>query len=137
MKVPRCRYIKTNGLICRSPALAKSAYCYFHTRLNDRHMFYRSRLTAAAASAAGAPLALSALEDTESVQLALSSVINALAAGDIDPQRGRALLYGLQLAASNARHMKVESCVTWDIALEMDSACETDYTAPAGDKVEI
>jgi hypothetical protein len=137
MYVPRCRYIKTNGLVCKSPSLNKSAYCYFHKKLHDRYMVYRSRQTSTPGSAAGAPLAISALEDTESVQLALSVVINALAAGDLDPQRARALLYGLQLAASNARHMSLETFEDWDLAREIDPEHGTDCTAPAGEEVEI
>jgi hypothetical protein len=71
------------------------------------------------------------------VQLALSVVVNALAAGDLDPQRARALLYGLQLASSNARHMKLEMYDHQEIAREVESEGDYEPSAPAGDKVEI
>jgi len=137
MKVPRCRYIKTNGLICKSPSLNDRPYCYFHNRLHERHYIYQLHQTTIVSPATGGPLTISALEDPESVQLALSVVINALAAGDIDPQRARALLYGLQLAASNARRLRLEPCATWDFALETDPQSCNSYTAPAGEKVDI
>ena len=41
-------------------------------------------------------------ETRESVQLALSLVINALATGQLETKRATALLYGLQLASMNA-----------------------------------
>jgi hypothetical protein len=137
MYVPRCRYIKTNGLVCRSPSLKDRCYCYFHTRVNDRHRVYKLHQNTVDSPATGAPLTISALEDTESVQLALSVVVNALAAGDLDPQRARALLYGLQLAANNARHMKLELYNHSEIAREVESEYDYEPSAPAGDKVEL
>ena len=45
------------------------------------------------------------LEDRESVQVALSVVINALATGQLETRRATALLYGLQIASSNAARL--------------------------------
>lgn len=56
----------------------------------------------------GQHIELTALEDRESVQVALSVVINALATGNLDIKRATALLYGLQLASSNARGLYIE-----------------------------
>jgi hypothetical protein len=50
----------------------------------------------------GQHIQLTTLEDRESIQVALSVVINALATGALDSRRATALLYGLQLASSNA-----------------------------------
>ena len=33
---PECRHVLASGGTCNSPALAKSAWCYFHTRLHHR-----------------------------------------------------------------------------------------------------
>jgi hypothetical protein len=33
---PECRHVLASGGTCNSPALAKSAWCYFHTRLHYR-----------------------------------------------------------------------------------------------------
>lgn len=33
---PECRHVLASGSTCDSPALAKSAWCYFHTRLHHR-----------------------------------------------------------------------------------------------------
>ena len=33
---PECRHVLASGRTCNSPALAKSAWCYFHTRMHHR-----------------------------------------------------------------------------------------------------
>ncbi len=48
---------------------------------------------------------LHAIDDSASVQRALSSVIKAVAAGTLDPARAKVLLYGLQIAGVNARRL--------------------------------
>jgi hypothetical protein len=102
---PVCRHIRTNGLQCQSPALTQKPYCYFHNRLHARHATYRPTEASRPYFIPGGSLELCALEDRESVQFALSVVINALAAGFLDIKRATALLYGLQLASSNAAHL--------------------------------
>ncbi len=51
------------------------------------------------------PIDLGLLEDAESVQVAISAVVNALAGFRMQRQRATALLYGLQLAAQNCRNL--------------------------------
>lgn len=57
------------------------------------------------ASVPAASLDLPPVEDTESIQLALIDVIQALAANQIDTKRAGLLLYGLQVASANAHKM--------------------------------
>jgi hypothetical protein len=54
---------------------------------------------------AGGSIELHAIEDSASIQRALSVVINAVAAGTLDPVRAKVLLYGLQIASANARRV--------------------------------
>ncbi|MEO6982025.1 MAG: hypothetical protein ABI072_02790 [Edaphobacter sp.] len=100
-----CRHIKTNGLQCESPALTDQDWCYFHARLHQRHSSFRYTPATQGYLIPGQHIQLTALEDRESVQVALSVVINALATGHLEPKRASALLYGLQLASSNAAHL--------------------------------
>ncbi len=142
---PECRHVLASGDTCNSPALAKSQWCYFHTRLHYRqgqrqaapHSLRRpdGRFAALPApegsspsnnaitdtidygpypvGAAGthsvtwenAPLDLPPVEDTESIQLALIDVLQALAANQLDTKRAGLLLYGLQVASANAAKM--------------------------------
>lgn len=94
-----CRYIKTNGLQCRSPQVKGLPYCYFHHRIEHSHYGFSRAFGPKA-------LPLGPTEDTEAVQLAISTVINALASDQIETNRATALLYGLQLASMNATRLK-------------------------------
>jgi hypothetical protein len=102
---PLCRHVRTNGLQCQSPALTGEDHCYFHNRLHARHARFRPTPGSEVYFTHGQDLDLGPLEDRESVQSALSVVINALATGRIDARRGTTLLYGLQLASSNAARL--------------------------------
>jgi hypothetical protein len=123
METAICRHIKTNGRRCKSPSLGLSAFCYFHSRLHRRH----KKLVESApvllennpnptTSATGQPhylpdpleLDLPPLEDVESIQVSISLLIAALARNRIDSKRAAVLLYGLQLASTNARSITIE-----------------------------
>ncbi len=105
MRVPLCRHLKTNGTQCKSPALDYSNYCFFHERLHERHKSYRFSRTTERGLCPQYDIKLHALEDAESIQLAISVVINALATGSLRADKAKALLYGLQLASVNVRRL--------------------------------
>jgi len=103
MQYPLCRHIKTNGSRCHAPSLSGGVWCYFHNRLYRSH--HRYCHDQGARPILGQDLKFNALEDTESIQVALSLVINALATGHLEAKRATALLYGLQLASRNAARL--------------------------------
>ena len=121
MEYALCRHIKTNGTQCESPALSESQWCFFHSRLHQRHNRFRPIEVTTDSILRVQPVHLSALEDRESVQVALSVVINALATGQLEPRRATALLYGLQLASSNARGLNLEP-FAHDVVRTIDSS---------------
>lgn len=111
-----CRHIKTNGERCGSPALRDHAFCYFHRTLTARHPHRPApdptptiihpldptrELQLAAVNQSN--LNLPPLEDRESIQLAASMIVGALASNSLDTKRASILLYGLQVASANAR----------------------------------
>jgi hypothetical protein len=119
VKIAICRHIKTNGHRCQSPAITGSVFCYFHRNLRRGH---DAACTAKAAPlrpetvqyllengqnpaqlATSPALNFPPLEDAESVQLAISRLFAAIAAGQIDPVQARSLLYALQIASCNVR----------------------------------
>jgi hypothetical protein len=106
MQLALCRHIKTNGTRCKAPSLTGGLWCYFHHRLHQRHTTFRPTGATRGYLIPGQHIELSALEDRESVQVALSVVINALATGQLDIKRATALLYGLQLASNNAASLQ-------------------------------
>lgn len=124
MSANLCRHIKTNGQRCKSPSLGLLAFCYFHSRLHRRHkelLKTSSNLAVAHPTtpelhqsapdyAAQNPIELDLppVEDAESIQVSISLLIAALARNRIDPKRAAVLLYGLQLASSNAKSIVTE-----------------------------
>ena len=127
METVICRHIKTNGRRCKSPSLGLSAFCYFHSRLHRRHKNLLENAPALlennsnpTSSATGQPqylpdpleLELPPLEDAESIQVSISLLVAALARNRIDSKRAAVLLYGLQLASSNARSIIIEPATT-------------------------
>ncbi len=90
MPLPLCRHIKTNGTRCKAPSLTEGHWCYFHHRLHQRHRAFRPTEATRGYLIPGQHIELTALEDRESVQVALSVVINALATGQLDIKRATA-----------------------------------------------
>lgn len=102
MQYPLCRHVHTKGTQCGSPALTGGTLCFYHQRVHQRHLNYLQDDASRAYLAPCLQVELLPLDDRESVQLALSTVINALALGQLETRRATALLYGLQLASMNA-----------------------------------
>jgi hypothetical protein len=123
-----CRHIKTNGRQCKSPSLGLSAFCYFHSRLHRRHRslvenssplvetgsnpnpsaFSTAQTLPDYATQNPIELDLPPVEDAESIQVAISLLIAALARNRITAKRAAVLLYGLQLASTNAKSITIE-----------------------------
>lgn len=126
MPTEYCRHIKANGVRCGSPALRGKPRCYFHDRTTtQRRLAEQHRRDALAIThhplhpgPEGAqrepilaerfqpsPLELDfpTLEDRPSIQLALSMLLGALGRNELDPRRAGMMLYGLQVASSNAK----------------------------------
>jgi hypothetical protein len=123
MQLALCRHIKTNGTRCKSPSLIGGLWCYFHHHLHQRHNTFRPTAATRGYLIPGQHIELSALEDRESVQVALSVVINALATGQLDTRRATALLYGLQLASQNARGLQTRPFAP-DVVRSVESSPE-------------
>ena len=118
VKVPQqCEHIKSNGEFCGSPALRGRHYCYFHlTHIGRRLRAERSRAhlagvareyglnPEAAEAASEMALELPALEDANSIQIALMQVIDAILHNQLDNKRAGLVLYALQTASSNLNH---------------------------------
>jgi hypothetical protein len=138
-----CRHIKTNGERCGSPALRDHAFCYFHRNLTARHpkpapdpiptLIHPFDPTRELQVATTQPtLNLPPLEDRESIQLAASMVIGALARNILDTKRATALLYGLQVASANA--VRLNHCPSRDYVVTQTTLTPTgDEIAPDED----
>lgn len=100
-----CRHIRTNGRRCKAASLQGNIWCFYHQRLHATHQAFRQTEATRGYLIPGQNIELTTLEDRESIQLALSVVINSLATGHLDTKRATALLYGLQVASSNAANL--------------------------------
>ena len=87
---PLCQHLKSNGAPCNAPAVRGHEFCYFHGRAREEAF-------------AGLPL-----EDINSIQLALMRVFAQIMDGSLDPKRAGLLIYALQTAASNVRHLRAD-----------------------------
>ncbi len=90
----QCRHVFTDGHRCLGHCLRHEPFCYFH------HTARRPISNPAARRRRGTTFTLPELEDRASIQLALSEILQRIAANDLDPKRAGHLLYGLQIAAS-------------------------------------
>src|SRR5258708_2973774 len=136
MKYQLCRHIKTKGLQCKGAALAGGIWCYFHHRLHQRHTAFRPTEATRGYLIPGQHIELIPLEDRESVQVALSVVINPLATGQLDIKRATALLYGLQLASNNAAGLQTKPFAP-DVVCSVESSPEGLDLAQPGAVCEV
>ena len=107
----RCGHIKANGVPCGSPALHDNVYCFFHDRVHNPP--YED----------GFP----ALEDANSIQLAIMQVLDALQRRAIDRLAANTLLYGLQTASANLRRVNFEPLALRHPHLDLKPYVELDY----------
>jgi len=114
-----CRYIRTSGHRCQSPALTGSVFCYYHRILRRSHdaasttkvgplrpetvQYLLQNGQSIDQFAPSRPLNFPPLVDAESIQLTISLLFAAIVAGQIDPNVARGLLYALQVASCNLR----------------------------------
>ena len=96
MQYETCCHVKEDGTYCGCPALRDRKYCYFHLMHRAR------RLRRALAQSRNEPcqLILPPLENLGSVRVALSEIVQALAAGQLDHRTAGLMLYAIQQATT-------------------------------------
>ncbi|MCU1303794.1 MAG: hypothetical protein JWQ87_4078 [Candidatus Sulfotelmatobacter sp.] len=113
--VPRCQHVKVNGTQCGSPALRRKRYCYFH----DSYRHTRARLMEEELEPRVYNFPL--LEDANSVQVAVMHVIHSLGSGKMDTKVAGLMLYALQTASANIKHLKFEAEQPTDVVIDQDT----------------
>jgi hypothetical protein len=92
-RAPRCEKVREDGTVCGSPKMRGYDYCYAHDRMRQ----VRPQ-----------KLALPALEDANSIQLAIMMVQKALIDDEISEKKAGLLLYSIQIAGSNVAYTTFE-----------------------------
>ena len=124
--VPRCQHVKVNGTQCGSPALRRRRRCYFHDRMLDG----RKQFAAESCIKPRPMFSMCLLEDANSVQVALMQVLNLLGSGQMDPKTAGLMLYGLQTASANLRHVKFEAEKPTDVVVDRNTVDQTCINGP-------
>jgi hypothetical protein len=102
-RIPFCRHIKSDGRICKSPALASSAFCYHHRKLR------RIRPSVVEPVPALTTQPLAPLNDRQSILRALNLVLNGLAMGQLDNRTAGQMIYLIQIAGYNLNQAPMDS----------------------------
>jgi hypothetical protein len=94
----QCRHVFPSGQRCGSPALRHQPLCYWHqstrrpvAELAERHACRNSVSS----------FHIDIPDDRSAIQLAIGTILQRIAANEIDSKRAGLLLYGLQIAALN------------------------------------
>src|SRR5262244_953132 len=106
MSVPTCNHIHDDGRACGSTALHDQEYCYFHDRLRQRP---RRRQVDGKLE-----LNIFELESIESIKIATTHVMQALADDLIDSRKANALYRGIALMLSALRLEQRHASTTTD-----------------------
>jgi hypothetical protein len=100
---PLCRHTKTNGLLCQSPALVDSAFCYHHQKAR------RARRRTPGSGPGHSTSVVHPLRNAETILQATAMVLSGLAANRIHPRKATKMLYALQIAGSRIPTTSTES----------------------------
>ena len=127
--VKRCQHIKVNGTQCGSPSLRDSKHCYYHIRyhwleleaLPDNNEWRKT---------------LATLEDANSIQVSLASVMERLVMQEIDHKTAALLLYALQTASMNLKRTSLEPPLPTQVVIDRESVANRPLGASAWSRVE-
>jgi hypothetical protein len=106
MQYETCRHVKADGAYCGSPALQDRKYCYYHLMERGR------RLRRARALRDNQPyrLEIQSLDNLYAVRAALTDIVQALAAGQLETRTAGKMLYAIQqVTAANRRIEQMEA----------------------------
>ena len=92
-RAPRCEYPRSDGKPCRAPKVRGQKYCNMHLAMD---------------AARPTKFSLPALEDANSIQVALTKTAQGLVDGTLDDKVATKLAYVLQVAMSNVGNVQFE-----------------------------
>jgi hypothetical protein len=92
-RAPRCEYPRSSGQLCRAPKVRGQKYCCMHLAME---------------AARPTKFSLPALDDANSIQVALNKTAQGLVDGTLDERVATKLAYVLQVAMSNVSKVNFE-----------------------------
>jgi hypothetical protein len=92
-RAPRCEYPRSGGQLCRAPKVRGQKYCCMHLAME---------------AARPTKFSLPALDDANSIQVALNKTAQGLVDGTLEEKVATKLAYILQVAMSNVGYVNFE-----------------------------
>jgi hypothetical protein len=117
----RCQHIRTSGTQCGSPALRSEKFCYYHQE--NRPTSVKCYMVGETHSTGS--FVLPVFEDAYSIQAVIRQVSQFVLERRIDHKTAGLLLYALQIASSNLKHMSEEKPQPAQVVVDLDRVAET------------
>ncbi len=115
----RCQHIKTNGTQCGSPAIRGGKFCYHHRECRAE------RVTVKGADGKASEVLVPVFEDAHSIQTMVRQVVMLMLEDRIDDKKAGRVLYALQIAGSNLKHMEAEKPRPVQVVVDPGKVAET------------
>jgi hypothetical protein len=100
---PICRHTKTDGRRCQSPAIAPSAFCFFHRKLR------LARRSSGTPTPPEVYLNYPEAPGPNLIPQTLNAILQALARSQISANRAGRFIYALQQSAAHLRKTPTDS----------------------------
>ena len=120
-----CHHVRTSGLRCGSLALRNKRYCYYHQRTRPAMVNF------AEPNRQPVLLSLPLFEDAHAIQVTLHSVVYHLLEGHIGQKTAGLLLYAMQMASSNLKHIKAETPDPEQVVVDLPKLSEIPSPEPS------
>jgi hypothetical protein len=101
----KCMHIMVDGANCGSPAMRGARLCSHHKRQHEQANTVKAER---ARDSRKPQFAFPVLEDSNSIHVSLTKIMQLLAAGQIDRKTAGLMLYSLQIATSNLQYAELE-----------------------------
>ncbi len=126
-----CHHVRTSGLRCGSLALRNKRYCYYHQRARPAMVNF------AETNRHPVLLSLPLFEDAHAIQVTLHRVVFHLLEGHIGQKTAGLLLYAMQIASSNLKHIKNEAPDPEQVIVDLPKLSETPSPEPSEETARI
>jgi hypothetical protein len=112
-------HIKTNGTQCGSPALRDRKFCYHHHQSRPERVAVKGR------DGKASKILVPLFEDAHSIQTMVRQVVMLMLEDKIDDKKAGRVLYALQIAAANLKHMEAEKPRPAQVVVDLEKVAET------------
>ena len=140
MSVPTCAHIKADGVLCGSPAMRRSRFCYFHDadRRQRNRMLQSARIRERAnyappTAAQCRQIELIDIHTPRGLQRALDSVIQSLWSGNMDHSTATAMLNAIntkvRLPEQMPEQLPAQDSILEELQSLMASVTNTNHTS--------